>query len=502
MQRIAKFKNDFPWRINQKRKGLQVEKLLKPISGSGMRMPICLIALLYLTLPNLPLLLSTRTLGALPHGYINLEYLLIGALGVFMPRGVVFLLLLLESLADFAYSVCYTYQFSLENLLSSLRYLPVLPGSRILEGLVYLSVGILLCAALALLRPPQQKRLWTAGVLFACFVILTPIDILGGQNPIWHKDVAISSYRVARSPVFTLGIREVAAHLTAKKERVADDAPMRSASSPLVSFLENQRDAAKSPNVVLIVVESWGLALDPQLAQQLTASYEDPRIVLKYNVTYGAVPFTGLTVPGEARELCQSTIGFGILNASAGLAEKCLPAYFHAHGYHNVAIHGYVGQMFYRSNWYQKMGFDKTWFGPSLHEIGLPNCRGAFPGICDASIAGWIGSSFLSVDQNKPQFIYWVTLNSHLPVPAHPDLFDDDVCAVQPALRSSAALCSWFRLVRAVHQSVQQVVLGKTARPTVFVLVGDHAPPFGDAKLRAEFSGTQVPYVMLTPREK
>jgi hypothetical protein len=481
---------------------MHVEKPVKRIPVFELRLPVYLIALFYLTLPNLPLLLSIRTMGAMPHGYINLEYLLIGMLGVFMPRSVVFVLLLLESLADFAYSVCYTYQFSLENLLSSLRYLPVLPSSRILEGIVFLTVGILLCAALAFLWPLPHKRLWTAGVLFACVGILTPIDILGGQNPIWHKDVAFSSYRVTRSPVFTLGVREVSAHLTARKERLADNAPMRSATSPAISFLEDHRYPEKNPNVVLIVVESWGLALDSQLAQQLTTPYEDPRIALKYNVSYGSVPFTGLTVPGEARELCQSTIGFGILNASAGLTEKCLPAYFHARGYQDVAIHGYVGQMFYRSNWYQKIGFDKTWFGPDLHKMGLPDCRGAFPGICDSAIASWIGSSFLTVDQGKPQFIYWVTLNSHIPVPAHPDLSDDGVCATQPTLRDSAALCSWFRLVRAVHQSVQQVAMGTTARPTVFVLVGDHAPPFGDPKLRAEFSGTQVPYVMLTPREK
>jgi phosphoglycerol transferase MdoB-like AlkP superfamily enzyme len=478
-----------------------MEKTMKT-AALERRIPLYLIVACYLIMPNLPLLLSTRTLGAQPHGYINLECLLIGALGVFLPCGVVFVLLFLESLADFAYSVCYTYQFSLENLLSSLRYLPLLPMSRILEGVVFLGAGILFCAALAFVRPRPQMRLWTSGVLLACVAILTPIDIFCGQNPIWHKDVAFSPYRVARSPIFTLGVRETAARFTNKKESQADDAPMRSASSSLISLFDKQRTSTEFPNVVLIVVESWGQAADSHIAQLLTAPYDDPRIALKYNISHGTVPFTGLTVPGEARELCQSAIGFGILNASSGLVGKCLPAFFHARGYQNLAIHGYVGQMFYRSNWYAKMGFDRMWFGPNLHQMGLPNCRGAFPGICDAAIAGWMGSSLLSADQGKPQFIYWVTLNSHLPVPAHPDLADDGVCATQQALRNSAALCSWFRLVRGVHQSVQQVALGNTARPTVFVLVGDHAPPFGDPELRADFSSAQVPYVMLTPRQK
>jgi hypothetical protein len=41
--------------------------------------------------------------------------------------------------------------------------------------------------------------------------------------------------------------------------------------------------------------------------------------------------------------------------------------------------------------------------------------------------------------------------------------------------------------------------LGATAKPTVFVLVGNHAPTFADPQLQADFSSTQVPYVMLTP---
>jgi len=180
---------------------------------------------------------------------------------------------------------------------------------------------------------------------------------------------------------------------------------------------------------------------------------------------------------------------------------QCLPEWFHARGYENLGIHGYLGQMFYRSDWYPKLGFDRVWFNPELRAMGLPNCRGAFPGTCDASIAGWIGGSLLVEDRAKPKFIYWVTLNSHLPVPANPDLPADGACSTQPELQDSAALCSWFRLVRTVHQSVAQQALGATGRPTIFLLVGDHAPPFGSPKLQAEFSSSEVPYVMLTPAE-
>jgi hypothetical protein len=33
----------------------------------------------------------------------------------------------------------------------------------------------------------------------------------------------------------------------------------------------------------------------------------------------------------------------------------------------------------------------------------------------------------------------------------------------------------------------------------VFVVVGDHVPPFADPQLRQNFSATDVPYVLLTP---
>ena len=472
----------------------------KDSASQRMRVSFCLPALLFLILPNLPLLLSTRSLGTLPHGYVNLEYLFIGAVGVMLPRGVVFALLVMEFVADFVYAICYTYQFSVGDLLLSLRYLGAMPVGRMMQGAALLGMVVLICITLALLRSLPQNRVWTFGALLIFIAILTPIDMLGGQNPFWQKDVAALSCRVTRSPALTLLVRELRAYCTDVRSRAAVNAPMRSASSRAVSLLQARPNSARSPNVVLIVVESWGLLQDAQLAQAITVPFDDPRIAQRYLVSSGGVPFTGLTVPGEARELCHSTAGFGIIHPNAEQDKRCLPGFFNARGYESFAVHGYVGQMFYRSSWYSTLGFDHTWFEADLKTAGLASCHGAFPGICDSSIAAWIGESLLTGDKVKPRFIYWVTLNSHVPVPAHPDLPDDGVCATSSELRNSAALCSWFQIERAVQQSVQKVALQTTYRPTVFILVGDHAPPFSDAQLRNDFSSTMVPYLMLTPK--
>lgn len=469
-------------------------------SAFKIQWPVYTSVLLYMILPNLTRLLFSRALGGLSHGYINIEYLLVGAVGVLLPRRAVFLLLVLESLVDFAYGICFIYRFSVEELLASMRYMALIPWVGMIEGLIALVTSVLACAFLCAVRTRPERRFQTAFVLMICTAIPASIDMFNGQNLLWRKDDTLASYRLVRCPVLVLGLWEISAYRVKAQSRNESDLPAVSASSHALSFLDGRAGSKVSPNVVLVVVESWGILTDAHLAQLLVAPYDDPRIASKYSVSHGAVPFTGLTVPGETRELCHFSAGFGIINASAEQAQQCLPAYFHARGYENLAIHGYLGQMFSRDRWYPRLGFDQTWFEPELTKKGLPICHGAFPGICDASIGNWIGNSLLSGAQPKPRFIYWVTLNSHIPVPAYPDLPDDGVCVNEPTLANSAPLCSWFRLVRAVHQSVQQAALKETERPTIFILVGDHAPPFSNPQRRAAFSSSDVPYAMLTPK--
>jgi len=275
--------------------------------ASAAKAPPYGIVLLYLTAANVPLLLFNRIFGATAHGLINIECLLIGAMSVFVPRATVFLLLCAAALADFAYSICYTFQFSLAQILQSLRYLGLLPRATVIEGFALLPVVILLCAALSMLRPRPSTRPATAAAMLALVAVLVPIDILSGQNPAWHAgDVALLPFRVTRTPLLALCVREVKTERVYATARGAIVEPMAAASDQALALLAGRPAGAESPNVVLVVVESWGALADPQLAHALTAPYSDPRIEARYIASYGTVPFTGLTVPGEARELCHS----------------------------------------------------------------------------------------------------------------------------------------------------------------------------------------------------
>lgn len=474
---------------------------MKLIQGSLFQKRKCLLLPAYLLLLNLPLVLMAHRLALLPPGYINLEYLLIGTLGVFLPRSFLFAMLFLDSLADFILSISLTYMLSVRDMFASLGSLASLPSFRILEILVVFAVVVVTCAAAAHARPRPEDRLKVVGCLLIILAIVASSARLLGQDPFKrdNSDVIYPHLRLLRAPILPLARLNIYYHRVTFLSHIPNSDSMNSASSHASAFLQRP-GAVMSPNVVVVIVESWGQPLDAQLDQALYEPFVDPRVTDNYDVSKGSVAFNGTTVPAEARELCNSKMGFNILLASPDLLHGCLPAVLHDRHYESISIHGYSGSLFQRKMWYPKVGFDQSWFGPDLDKLNLPRCGGAFSGTCDADIAGWIESSILSVDTGSPRFIYWVTLNSHLPLPARPNLPDDGVCSALLLLRDSVSLCSWFRLVRNVHLSIQKVALAPPARPTVFILVGDHAPPFSDPELRQNFSATDVPYILLTPK--
>jgi phosphoglycerol transferase MdoB-like AlkP superfamily enzyme len=156
--------------------------------------------------------------------------------------------------------------------------------------------------------------------------------------------------------------------------------------------------------------------------------------------------------------------------------------------------------MYSRINWYRQAQFNETWFREQLEKQGLPLCGGAFTGICDEPISNWIGNR-LSQNRKVPQFIYWVTLNSHLPVPIPNDLSGAPSCSMVKGLLESPEICSWYQLIYNVHRSISQLALREKSGSTIFVIVGDHVPPFSSTQLRGQFSDEVVPYVVLLPKK-
>ncbi len=150
-------------------------------------------------------------------------------------------------------------------------------------------------------------------------------------------------------------------------------------------------------------------------AARLSSLTPIPGLLAKYKVLRGTMPFEGATTSGEGRELCQSHLGAYVTEGTAAQLQRCLPMRLHRLGYHTLAVHGFDGEMYDRSDWYPKLGFDDIWFHERLESRRPSRLCGAFSGKLRRSRRG--------VDRRQPAtagrrslFVHWVTLSSHLPI--------------------------------------------------------------------------------------
>jgi hypothetical protein len=474
---------------------------------------------LYAVLANIPFWVASHWLGLAPVGWFCLEYAAVGLLALFVPRVIAAVLLLLVIFADLTCAASKTYFLTPTECLVNVGFLRELPPARLIALAAVAVLTLIVISTVAFFPVPAMRgtsRRRAAMCLISFLVLSISLDYVlvrpttgQIQNPFriakrsdMTKISEMSRVWVGRYPLVRLARMET---LLGRPRNVLDVS--RQSSSPVPSAAEfalasaglaTGKGGQELPNVVIVLVESWGLDSDLSMRDSLVQPYSQAGLRTRYRVVQGTVPFYGGTVAGEARELCGNSFGFHLLDASGAELRGCLPRRLAAMGYRTLAVHGMSGSMFSRSNWYNRIGFQEQLFHNEFMRQGLPNCLGAFFGTCDAAIADWIGRRL--GEPGDPYFVHWVTLNSHLPVPVPSPLQNGTSCSITPLLSREPALCSWYQLVFNVHESVSRLAMTTLARPTVFVIVGDHAPPFTDPGLASQFSSTDVPYVLLVPR--
>lgn len=477
--------------------------------------------LFYAVFANLPFWIASWEFGFIRYlGWFCTEFILIGLLALVVPPIIAATLLLMVISLDMLCAISESYNIPVSLCLSNLYVFHTFTVLRAAVAIVILLLTLIVFDFAIHLsgRKFTEREQWRSAIcliVFAGFGLftycLTVVRMTGHiPNPLRTTSVTdgidprlFNSQRVARFPVVHLMHLLIIQEFRPKKDK-EDTALSHSIPSASFEAIQNagigpEVSAQDLPNVVLVLVESWGFPIDFALHQALVEPYLQAAIQERYRVVQGTVPFHGATVSGEARELCGSSMGFHLLSASAEELKSCLPARLAALGYHVLALHGMDGAMFSRSNWYRIIGFQELWFNDRFVQQGMPNCIGAFVGTCDAAVATWIGQR-LDKPNAQPYFLHWMTLNSHLPVIVPSPLSDGAPCLPSIRLAPRTPLCSWFQLVANVHRSVSKLATGSLARPTVFIIVGDHAPPFVDSLLRNRFSSTLVPYILLLPR--
>jgi hypothetical protein len=249
-------------------------------------------------------------------------------------------------------------------------------------------------------------------------------------------------------------------------------------------------------NVILVLVESLGYLADPTARRQVDSPVFDSRVTDKYRISTGNVAYYGSTTWGEMRELCDTRERYQEFTKTNG--SSCLPARLRKRGYATMAVHAYTYRMYERSEWYPVVGFDKEFFGEELLKSTSRLCGNAFTGVCDADLPPIIVRE--AAFSKKPKFIYWLTLNTHVPVTPDQALTDFG-CEDDAGIFQHMRVCEMAELWHDVFASVSKLALDPSIGPAEILVVGDHAPPFWSRRARAQFEPGIVPWYRLTPRD-
>lgn len=259
---------------------------------------------------------------------------------------------------------------------------------------------------------------------------------------------------------------------------------------PGQSAISHLPDHAKTPDkLLLVVVESWGRALDPAENQFWRDLWQSPAL---REVEAGAFASRSPTISAEFRELC-GFVPQSLRIDDVPRSAECLPNRLHARGWQTQAFHGASSKMYKRGEWYPLIGFEHSYFLPELLAGGGKLCANV-PGTCDYSIADRVVQT---LQQEGKQFTHWMTLNSHTPYKTS-DLSAPGVMGrVCPRLKLEGARCVHAALVYDFMQSLKAALLHRPVPGLRVVLVGDHAPKFFDAASRDAVDEESVPYLIL-----
>jgi hypothetical protein len=253
-------------------------------------------------------------------------------------------------------------------------------------------------------------------------------------------------------------------------------------------------------HLVLIIVEAMGVPKNnPEMSRLLFAPLlGNPAVQARYDFKQGTAPYYNSTTAGEIRELCGRWGDYYDLLDRKD--DGCLPTTFAKKGYDTLAMHSFTGSFFKREDWYPNIGFAKREFGKDMMKSGAEKCGGVFPGACDRQIPAQIAAKLKAAE--KPMFLYWLTLNSHLPVPAGLNLNVDNCERISPILKSEfPQICRQFAIYTDIQVALASEIGAADFPDADILLVGDHMPPYFDRHHRTQFDPAHVPWLYLRRKD-
>ena len=318
------------------------------------------------------------------------------------------------------------------------------------------------------------------------------------------------AFHVLRSDTnFTSGYLQLAALLTVSGLSYADHkmtvdmvghykraAPSGAVFSSAVKQTEFAAAADGKRHMLLIVVESLGVAANNKdMNDLLFAEFKtNDKVRARFEIRTGNSPYYGSTTAAEIREMCGYWGDYDPL-----LSKKdadCLPSRLAKQGYQTISMHSFDGKFFDREKWYPVIGFQQQYFAPELLKRGVEACGGVFPGVCDRGVPAEISKELKSAA--KPTFLYWLTVNSHLPLLPDHNLHVEKCEELSPSLKKNyPQLCGQAAVFAELDGALIKEITAGDFPATDILLVGDHMPPFFDKHHRSQMDPEHVPWLLL-----
>lgn len=463
------------------------------------------LALVFVLLPNIVFLLGAYLIG-IARPIINIDYFWACLLWV-MPyralRYVGIIVFLITSIIDATMMAMQLFPFL--DFATAMSLAPFLLNAPVRYLVLVALVATYLC-----LMPPIMLKLskqWFAGKFSMSVLIIIALGLLSyrqfqdyryvqsegerfGQSDYFYIHSQYKRYRWVTDSEFALYVNQIptitpieiahiSPHFDVLKEGID---PV--ATRPLVTNTSNKSaqlgdfgmelpaDVAKNPSnrKLLIVAESWGVARDPKVQREILAGIYDKADHLAFLDT-GYFGFSGATVEGELRELCQLDVdgGYAFSRLNEAELKNCLPNQLKNQGYHTIGMHAGYSAIYERDFLYPKMGFAETIFAETLSD--RKRCS-PFNGICDSEMFSEVVQAFAKHDK---LFFYWLTLTSHSPFSTK-DLHNPRLDCQKYNL-PTGDICNNFRLHAQFFDSLGQILARPEMRGVEVIVVGDHMPP-------------------------
>jgi hypothetical protein len=456
--------------------------------------------MLYLVLPNLAFFLLGREFF-IRRALINSDYLLLWIGSCYLSRRTTIVLYIGLVCLDLILSTESIYHFStVESLVVARELLTFNPA------VFYSMAGGLLLLAMAALVVARRRGIVRSHLSKQSQVLIGIVALAASGATVARSfDLAGSDLEnfgdsaIVASGVAETGLSSLELAMASRQSNNVFPAPS-AATSQVVHDLSLQTKSAGPYDIVLILVESQGLLKNAGDMRRVLAPLIDPAIQARYAVATGAARFYGATMFGELRTLCRIYMPRSIPTDQPGL-DRCLPNLLSRLGYETVSYHGFNGWFYERTRWYPALGFQRSYFAAELKPLAPPSamCGTFFKGICDLWIADQVEHE-LATRSERRKFIYWLTLNSHLPVDSRLASESSFDCAGTETLREEMGPCKLAQIHFQLYSRIARLALNSQVPPTRFIVVGDHMPPFATLSERALYDEDRVPFVELIPR--